>query len=297
MLAAYYHAPFNVSRADLGFGTITMSTAGESDIVVNLATLTGSNDDGTGTSSWFWHYQGSGSGSPGWCIASDITEGARLKHHSRTPFHQALQTALQAAATTATWTNPSGLTVAFRRQDNPISYRFEYSEANFSITWSTAAGMALCGFAGNVSGDDSYQGVNVPTYVTTPTLEFTSLDSPDMEDEEVGNHMTPDDNSAGFGVSRYVARVRCNWIQQFNEREVTERRHAVSAAPWTLQDLVQYCRGEIPFSIATTTRGTTGDDIDFFSLQKTAWKPERASVADGQRFHVPFDCLRVGHGP
>lgn len=295
MLAAYYQAPFDV--ATLGLGTLTLATAGKSNVVINLAALTASNDDASSTSSIFWHYIGSGSGATSWCTSLDGANAARLTHHARVPLHVDLEAAIQAEATTQTWTNPAGLTVAFRRQDNPITYRFAYTEANVSLTWSTAAGRALLGFAANQSGAQTYDGTLVPTYVVTPTLEFTSMDSPDYEDEETGNHMTPDDNSAGFGVSRYVARVRRDWVQQFETKELSFRDFAATAAPWTFQHLYQYCRGERPFAIATVTRGSTDDDVAFFSLNRVAWKPTRDSAGNDAQFHIPFECVVIGVAP
>jgi hypothetical protein len=294
MLAAYYHAPFDLAL--IGAGTITISTSGKPDVVVSLATLTGSNNDASASSSILWHYIGDNAAASGWCAAADQTGAARLVHHSRVPLHMALQTALQAEATAQAWSTPSGLTVAFRRQDTPITYRFAYSVQNITITWSTAVGRALLGFGANVSaGTQQADGDRVPTYVAVPTLEHASDDTPDFEEQEIGNHTTPDDNSGGYGVSRYTARVRRDWTQQFETKERSHRRSAESTYPWTLQHLFEYCRGEKPFAIAAGPRGTTGSDVEFFYLEQVAWKPERASPGNDAQFHIPFKCIVVGH--
>lgn len=296
MLSAYYTAPFDVSA--LSLGTITIATAGKPNVVVTLTSLTASNDDASANSSIFWHYIGSGSGATGWCTASDGTGQARLTHHARVPLHVDLEAALQAEATAQGWSTPSGLTVAFRRQDTPITYRFAYSVQNITITWSTAAGRALFGFGADVSaGTQQADGDRVPTYVCVPTLEYTSNDSPDFEEEEVGNHVTPDDNSGGFGVSRYVARVQRTWDQQYETKERSQRASATSTYPWTFQHLFEYCRGHRPFAIAEGPRGTTGADIQFFYLDRVAWRPERASPGNDAQFHIPFRCHVIGAGP
>ncbi len=286
MFAGLYEAPFDVANTALGFGTLTLSTVGETDVVVNLATLT------SGGYSRFWHYKGDGGHS--WLRSVDKARTYRLTTEAQYAFDVALTTALQAAATTATWANPSNLTASFRRDNTPIGYRLRYTGATITATWSTAAGRALMGFSANVAiAAETLLADQVPTYVVVPTIQYTSNDTMYFEPTGSATHVAPDDNSAGMGWARYVATVYQDWVQQFETKEITDWMFADSAHPWTFRDLFEYCRGDIPFALVWYRSTSLGGTVHMLRLPQ--WDaPQRASDNDDAQFHIKFETRVMG---
>lgn len=284
MRTGIYQAAFDVTELDLG--TLTLATAGESDVVIDLTALTGG--------PMFFHYNGVGGTE--WCTSQDSAETPRLTElFSLFGFDVAVTAALQAAATTATWPSPSSLTASFRRDNTPIGYRLRYSGSTITAAWSTAAGRALFGFSANVAvAAETLLADHVPTYCIVPTLEFSSDDTPNYEPDTIANHVMPDDNSLGTGVSRYVAPIFRDWKQQFETAEKTERLRADSTHPWTFQHLFEYCRGERPICVGYYRSTAHGGEVFILRSKGTNWRPERASPGNAAQFHIPFECHVIG---
>ncbi len=286
MLSGLYEAPFDVANSALGLGTLTLSTAGESDIVVTLSTLT------SGGYSRFWHYKGDSGNS--WLRSVDKRRAFMLTTEAQYSFDVALTTALQAAATTATWPNPSDLTVSFRRENTPIGYRIRYTGSTITAAWSTDAGRALMGFQANVGTPaETLLADAVPTYVIVPNLLFTSDDTMYFEPTGSATHVTPDDNSGGMGWARYMATVYQDWVQQFESKEKVDWMFATAAHPWTFRDLFDYCRGDVPFALCSYRATTLGGTVHM--LRMPQWDaPERASSNNDAQFHVAFKTDVIG---
>lgn len=285
MRTGLYQAPFDT--AEMVLGTLTLATSGKPNVVIDLTDIT------SGGSSLFFHYNGVGGSS--WCTAQDNTGADRLTHYAPYSFDVALTTALVAEATAQGWANPSNLSASFRRDNTPIGYRLRYTGSSITATWSASIGRALFGFSANVAvAAETLLADVVPTHCIVPTLEFSSDDSPNFEPETIANHVMPDDNSLGTGVSRYVAPIMREWVQQYETGEKTERLRAAAAHPWTFQQLFEYCRGERPICVAYYRSTAHGGEVFVLATKGTRWRPERASRGNDAQFHIPFECHVLG---
>lgn len=287
MRTGLYLAPFDTGNARLNLGTLTLSTAGKPDVVVDLTDIAQNN------SQLFLHYNGVGGS--GWCTSVDESESATLLEFAQYGFDVALTDAIQDEATAQGWTSPSNLTASFRRDNTPIGYRLRYSGSTITATWSTAGGRALMGFSANVAvAAETLLADVVPTHCIVPTLEFSSDDSTRDEAENIANHVRPDDNSSGSGTSRYVAPIVADWMQKFETKEKSERLSAASSHPWTFQKLFEYCRGEYPFFVAYYRSTAHGGEAFSFVSRGTRFRHERASGGNDAQFHILFECYALG---
>lgn len=287
MRTGMYLAPFDVGNTDLALGTLTLSTPGKPDAVVNLTTLTDN------SSQLFLHYNGTGGA--GWCTAQDESGDPRLLEFAQYSFDVILTAAAIAAATAQGWVDPSNISISFRRGSTPIGYRIGYTGHTITAAWSTPEGRALMGYSADVAvaAQTLFPDV-VSSFCIVPNLEFSSDDTPNYEPDGIANHVHPDDNSAGSGVSRYVAPVCREWVQQFEKKYKTERLAATSAHPWTFEKMRQYCRGKYPFFVAYYRSNSHGGEAFTFSAKGTIWRPERASRGNDADFHISHDVYVIG---
>lgn len=284
-----YLAGFDVST--LSLGTLTIATGGESDAVVTLASVTTTRIDSAGSTSLFFP---TGNQLVFSITSEDSAAATRLGSFGQRGWINALQGALQAAAATASWADWTDISLVFNANTGLVTADFS---AVWSLTWTAAAGRAICGFSGNQSGAATYVGSVVPTYCIKTTLSASSHSTPNFEPSNVANHIVSD-NGQGFGVSRYVAPLCRDWVQEWETPEKTERLRAESTHPFTFEHLVQHCRGEYPFAVAS---GGFGNDsiTEVFSLRTdgTSWNPQRASPDSGVAFHLPFKTYVEGYIP
>lgn len=281
-----YYAPYlDVQLA--GLGSITLSrSGGYSDVVVNMSSGVSAADYDAATSYIFSHAGPAN-------IRSETADGSqRLRSYSRTTYGAALQAALRDAATAASWPSPTSIQVTNSNASG--AYTISYT-TTFSIAWSSANGRAFLGFTADKSGSSSYAGTITPTYLVIATLDDSSDDTPNYEPEAIGNRVIADDGS-GYGLTRSIAPLYRDWVQQFETKEKTLRRSAASTHPWTFQHLFEHCRGEYAFVIYIPT-GSNGR-LELFSLRSDGlmWKPERASPGNDAQFHIPFRCIVEGTG-
>lgn len=292
MRTGMYLMPFDVrepqGQAQQSLGTLTLSTVGETDVVIDLTAVASSGRY------VYLHYNGVGGS--GWCIAADESGEPRLtKDFAEYGFDVALTAALQAAATTATWPNPSNLTASFRRDNTPIGYRLRYTGGTITATWSTDAGRALFGFSANVAvAAETLLADCVPTHCIVPTLLFASGDLLEYELDGTASHVIPEDNGAGTGTSSYNASVAMDFMQQFETRAKTKRLSAVTAHPESFERMVQYCRGERVFAVAYHRSTSHGGRVFALRTEGTRWRPERAGTTNDAHFHVNFQTVVIG---
>lgn len=282
-MANRYFAGFDVSALTLG--TITLSTAGKSDAVVTLSSVTDTAGDST-TTSLFCHPL---------AFASQTSQGSAgssvLQEWSAVSYAAALQTDLRAAATAQSWVSPSNINVTCSASTG--IYTIAYSTATFSIAWSTAAGRNFLGYSGNQSGGTSYVGDQTPTYIIAPTLTDVSDPTTNYEPGSIASHAMADDGT-GFGIARTESPIYRDWIQQFETKAKTLRLSAASAHPWTFQHLFEHCRTVYPFYV--TSSFNAGSNYEAFKLREDgcSFKPERATPGNDTQFHVPFRCHVLG---
>lgn len=282
-----YTAPFDART----LGTITLATNGETDVVVNLAALTGTDTD-SASSTLFWH-----SLSPTNFAYVSVQTGAALGYFRKVsvaPWYAAVEAAIEAAMTTATWTTPSAFELTWNASNPHVtipSYTFAWPVANFSITFSNAATSAIFGFTGNVSGAQTYTGSASPTYVLVPSLDGGSDPTPYYEPDSVANHVSSDQGQ-GHGMSRTVSPIHQDWRQEFESKEKTFKGNASATHPWTFQHLFEYCRGTRPFSVYTPRFDFEVDYVPAYYLRSDGanFKPERHSPGNASQFWIPFRC-------
>jgi len=285
-----YVASFDAALT--GAGNITLSTAGESDAVVDLATLTNTDVEGTGTSSVFWHNEPSNATTSTniRIAAQDPNSTARLTYFSRRSFGKALEVALEAAMTG--WTTPSDLSISWSRTTG--FYTIAWPHANFTITFATAIGRALLGFSGTQSGGTSYTSTLMPRYVIEPTLDTVSNNTLNYEPRGIANHGETD-SGKGFGLARSTSPLYRDWSQEFETKEKTNRTSAATAHPWTFQHLFEHCRGQFPFAVVNGGFGDsafTADEAFSLRTDSTHWDARdfRATPGNDSQFHIPFRC-------
>lgn len=279
-----YTALFDASS----LGTITLATVGESDVVLNLANLTANDSDST-ASHLFWH-----SPAPGTFAFASVQTGSALglfRKTSTTPWYSAVEAGLEALM--GAWTTPTALEVTWNWTDPHVtvpSYTIAWPVANFTLTFSTAATAAIFGFTTlSNSGAQTYTGTACPTYVYVPTLSAGSEPTCEYEPESIANHVSTDEGQ-GFGMSRTVSPLWQDWVQQFETKARTFKANAAATHPWTIQHLIEYCRGEWPFSLYRPGFGGPDAYVPAYYLRSegTAFQPQRHSPGNDAQFWHAF---------
>ena len=284
-----YTAAFDLDDPDAGYGTLTLATSGKPSIVITLGSLAG----GDGLKRTLHHYQQSNVTPLQW-YSEDSAAELRATEVSTHVFRTILYSAFSAGATAQGWVSPSSFSVGFSRTTGLYSY--SYLTANFSMTWSTAAGRALCGVSANKSGSTSYSGDVVPPFVIVPTLIATSDSTPNYERTGIASQAIPDNGAVGPGISREVAALYRTWVQQFENRAKTLRGSEASTHPETFERFRQYCRTVYPF-VVVDGFGDTLDEMFYFTKESASWSAGndlRASRANNAQFHIPHDAVVVG---
>lgn len=288
-----YGAGFDVSALS-GLGTLTVATAGKPNVVITLGSVRASDYTLVSSALFFQH---STTNEVGW-RAESADAATKLQNWSRVSWAKALQTAIQTEATVQGWTTPSNFTIVMSA--TTAFFTYAYTVANFSMTWTTDAGRALCSIAAsaNQSGAQSYVGTVVPTYAILPTQQAASCpgveDGLNYEPANIATHVQTD-NGDGHGIARPVSPLYRDWIQQYETKAKTMRLAAAAAHPFTFEALFEQCRGHYPFVV--DDGGFDRDNIleaFFFRTEGTIRKYERASVGNASQFHIPFRTVVVG---
>jgi hypothetical protein len=281
-----YFGAFDVSK--LALGTLTLSTAGHSDIVVNLSNVTAP-DANSVASPRFFHLDWTGTMI---VRGPDPAGSRRLKDFASLSYGDALNAALEAAATAASWPSSSSLTFDWD-STSFFNYVITY-DASVTAVFSTAAGAAFLGFASTTpAAGTTVIGTHCPMYVVSPTLSSTSPSGPDYEPAAIANHLETEDGS-GYGMTRGITPIYSDWVQQFEKREKAERAFALAAHPWTLQHLVESCRGQWPFAVQLGSEIDPDIKVYFLRSEGTVWKPLYASPGNAAQLHVPFKAVLQG---
>jgi hypothetical protein len=298
-MGVLYMPFFDVSDSEHGLSSITLSTAGESDIVINLSTIT-SNDENSQASSIFTHFLHSD------IESFDPESVIRFAHYARTDYVTALEVAIRAAMTTATWPSPSGFNCDFSLVTGLVTLSYTQT---FGVSWATNWNNALMlGFTtpnGSfqptvLSGASSYTGQASPTFCINSTLSDVSWESGVYEPEGLGNHVI-NDTGGGNSIARTPAPQFNDWTQEFESYHKTYRvsaHYLVSpTATWTHQDLFRHCRKGFPFVLYGDDRvGVNTGAGEIYSLRSDgmSFHPQRATPGSGTQFHIPYRCHLEG---
>lgn len=285
-----YLAAFDIVAANAihSFGTITLSTAGESDVVLTLGDITANNVDNVAGATTFWVWSSSD------YYVQDQSPFAytRFAHFSESTWAKAVDTALKAEAVTqgwaakipsCTWSSATGF------------YTFAVATVNSAVAWSASSGRALFGFSGNSATAASHVGTIMPMYVISPTLGSVSDPTLNYEPSAIGNRVAAD-NGAGFGLARRVSPLHRDWRQEYETKEKTMRLQAAAAHPWTFQHLFEHCRGRFPFLVYDGGFHDTETFPEAFTFRDDgiAFVPERATPGNDAQLHIPFRCVVEG---
>ncbi len=285
-----YTAAFNVvsHNAIASLGNLTLSTAGETNLVIPIANIRGTSYDGTADATTFWVWEAG----TFHCVDHSPFAQARFRRFSATTWAGAVDAALKASATSAGWAAkiPSctwSKTTGF--------YTFAVATVTSAITWSAVPGRSLFGFAGNSATASSHTSAIMPTFVISPTLPAVSDPSLEYEPSGIGGHVTSD-TGEGFGISRYVSPLYRDWLQQFETKAKTVRLSADESHPWTFQHQREHCRGAFPFVVYGGGFNDTDANLVFsFRDESIALHPERATPGNDAQFHIGFQCVAEGY--
>lgn len=290
-----YYAGFDVALLT-GLGTISMDNGIGQNFSVNLSSGVTSTDQNGDSTTLFFHYDRF----TNYQVTSENADAAvTLVKWADEGYAKALQTAMRAAATTASYPSPSNITVACAR--TTALYTIAHS-ATFDLAFSVDAGLRFLGFNDIAeTGQTSYTGDYAPDYTINPTLSGGS--SPgvgDMLNYEPGNiaSLGVGDSGRGYGIGRDAGPLYRNWTQQFETKEKTLRLSAdtdptTATHPWTFQNLFEHCRTKYPF-IVVQGFGETYDEAFRLRSEGASWSPERAVPGDDAHFHMPFQTLVEG---
>lgn len=276
-----YAALYDVSV--LSIGTLTLTTAGKSDVVITLTAL-GSVSGANGTI--FTHGV-----APSTFVSQGQRGSTKFQEMADLSAAAALQVAIRAEMTTQSWVTPTNCTVTWSKTTG--KFTVAYSSANFTMAWSLAAGRNWMGFSASQSGAQTYTSDQVPTYVIDPTMSKVSDDSTNYEPDGIASLAIADDG-AGFGIARYESPVYRDWLQQYESKAKTLRLSAASSHPWTFQDLFEHCRTVFPFMTVDAFNDDSYYEAFRFRDDGSRFKPERAGMGNDTQFHVSFKCIVEG---
>jgi hypothetical protein len=309
MANAYYSAAFNLSNLHAlnPLGTMTLATAGESNIVITLASLTGT-DANSASTQWFWHL----AETAGWAvIGSDQYATQRFPHYATFSFATTLGAALNAAAIVATW--PGEFLVEWTETTLP-HYRITYDDGltDFTYTFSTAAGQRLIGGqAGPLGpvGTSAAQPVHemgfaqhvvalssaLVTEAPTKTIVTDELNGFDYEPGGIAS-LVHGDTGIGYGNARLVSPVYRNWRHGYCSKTIVQGTHDPALVSWSFRDLFRHCRSRIPFYVAHGGFGSEEEfEVFMFRDDGNFFVPKPHSLANHVHIDIDFRTVLVGH--
>ncbi len=290
-MTCIYTAAFDVVAANAlyGFGTLTLATAGETNVVLTLGGVTAAADNGDAGATTFWV-----SDDDKHCVDQSPLAQTRFAHFAQLAWSSSVEAALRTAATAAGW---AAKIPSVSWSSTTGAYTFTVATVTSSLTWSTTAGRTLFGFAADSTTASSHTSAITPTFVVKPTLSVgVSEPTPNYEPRGIGNRISSD-TGAGFGTARYVSPLYRDWIQQYETKAKTIRLSVDESHPWSFQHLFEHCRGMYPFIVIDGGFGSVLSYPEVFTFREDGipWVPERATPGNDAQFHIPFHCVVEGY--
>jgi len=273
-----YFSSFDVSR--IGASTITLSTPGESNISVNIATMKSPVSLGeTAYNTVFNHVV-----SRDWPgFGPDLDFPLLFKSYS---FMVAVQLYLRSAASTATWTSPNSIALSINTTTWHLT--IAYPTGLTAITFGNTETRRLFGFGGNFSGSSSsVTGSEVPKYILVPDCDGASSASHIYEQEAISSSAYSG-GGRGYALSRGSNKRMRDWTQQYEPKARTFRK-AAAAVPdeFTFEQLFENCRAGHPFGVY----GGFGEEQYQAYILRNGGESFRANPAtpgNSNQFHIPF---------
>lgn len=283
-----YCASFKVTDPANGFGTIAFASAGKSTVTVFLSSVAETTVAGNALTAVYNHARDVGLGS---AVSEDRGGGLNMgQSYGFNTFALALQTKVRADA--LSWSNQANLGINF--SNTTLKYTLSFA-ATLTVTFSNAATARLFGFTSlSLTGATSYESTMTPYFIIRPSLPGVCAPSPVYEPDGIAVQGV---SAAGsfFGLARTGTPLYCDWIQQYEPPEKTERLRALTTShPYTHQALAEDCRTGIPFVVIDGGFGDSRNRAFALRAEGSAWNPERASPGNGAQFHIPYKALVLG---
>ena len=206
------------------------------------------------------------------------------------------QNHLRDAGSTAGWGGAESA-LAFTYSETDHTYTLEYS-ATFTVTFGSAETAYLFGFNTLIlSGSASYTSTSTPWGVIVPILSAVSSPTTNYEPDGISNQAVSA-SGAVTGLSRSVAPIYRDWVQQYESKEKTLRISALSSHPFTHQELFEACRTGLPF-VVIDGFGETDDvhnkEVFFLRTEGSMFKCERATDSNDAQFHISYKTVVAGY--
>lgn len=212
-----------------------------------------------------------------------------------TEFADALETALNAASASGTYTVSFSLTTG---------YTIAYSGALLSLDLTGSTGQTnmakVLGFSGDRSGATTYASQVRPYYFILPAMPGRSDMSDQYEPDEVVFESTADDGTRRQ-IAVDTAEIFSDWMQMaeietaptaFAAGTPPFTRQATSAVPWTYQHAWRHARtGYHPFFVGDTG---VGNAVHILRAEGGAFKPVRMASKDFGLWNIPFLTALLG---
>ena len=280
-----YFSSFDVSK--IGASTLTLSTSGESNIVLNIATMLSPESLGaTPYNSVFNHVV-----SREWGGLGPFGNFTQPIYYASYSFLFSVQSYLRALATTATWTNPNSITLSLNTTTWHLT--FAYSNSFTAINFGNTETRRLFGFSGNFSGSSaSVTGSELPKYIIVPEIDGASSATPVFEEGSVSS-VAHSGGGRSYSLSRSTTSRSREWVQQYETKVKTFRPFA-AAAPneFTYQHLFEHCRAGYPFGVY----GGFGENVYeayVFRSGAESFRANPATPGNADQFHVPFKAYAL----
>lgn len=286
-----YQASIDVSDPRHGLGTVSIATAGKTTISVNVSALTANTFEGAGTCTIFNHnYVGLGN-----CVGEDRSGSLWMRQSfCELSLASRTQSTLRSVAIAAGWSTDAE-DLGFGFNPSTLIYDIDYT-ANITVTFGNAETARLFGFSELVhTGSLQYLSDIVPYGIIRPVLTAVSSPTPNFEPEGIASQAISS-SAAVSGITRSIAPIYRDWVQQYETKEKTLRMQALEAHPFTHQELFEISRTNLPFVIVDGF-GDGLDEVFYFRGEGSNWRCERASDGNDAQFHISYKAVVAGYLP
>jgi hypothetical protein len=291
-----YLASFDLREPRNNLSTIQIATSGKSTISVNLFTDVDSdvNSSETTVKTTVFNHADRGLG---FTIGEDRAASTPMSlSYANTSFAEVVQNHLHDAASTAGWGgSESGLIISVDLTGH--TYTIQYS-ATMTVTFGSAETAYIFGFDTLVlSSAASYTSTITPWGMIVPVLSAVSSPTTNYEPDGISNQAISA-SGAVTGLSRSVAPIYRDWVQQYESKEKTLRISALSSHPFTHQELFEVCRTSLPFVVVDgfgETDENHNKEVFFFRTEGSMFKAERATESNDAQFHISYKTVVAGY--
>lgn len=206
------------------------------------------------------------------------------------PFATAVKTAFDAA---------TGTTFTVTQSSSTGLYTISRA-TNFSLTWSTAADVALrniLGFTGDKSGTNTYTSDTVPPCVVISAVGGRSNVVGPSDPDDIAEESVSDGGDA-FVVARATNEQLTSWSQTMEPKTSVFSSASITlaagsrAGSW--QDFFRRIRGTHPFYVNDSLTGEQDGVMFRLTGRGAALRPQRVTADFDDYWVVPFEARQLG---